>query len=121
MHLLIGQVHNISVDNEQILEKTDLVEQGNKNSKADLEAPLKTHSLELCPVTSQKTKKVQDRPAEVLPNQWPPCPNIFSCDGQATYTNGIDGYGTTIPAKAEGKCTNMAIKTMGLGGRKCHG
>jgi len=37
------------------------------------------------------------------------------------YANGIDGYGTTILAKAEGKCPNVAVKIMGLGGRKCHG
>ena len=30
LHPPIGQVHNISVDNEQIFEKTDLVEQGKK-------------------------------------------------------------------------------------------
>ena len=77
MHLLIGQVRNISVDNEQILEKTDLVEQGNKNSKADLEAPLMTDSLELRPVITQKTKKVQDRPAGVPPDQWPPVQTHF--------------------------------------------
>ena len=50
-----------------------------------------------------------------------PCPNTFSCDGQVIYTNGIDGYGITIPVKVKGKFTNMAIKIMGLGGRKCHG
>ena len=77
LHPLVGQVRNISVDNEQIFETTDLVEQGNKNSKADLEAPLMTDSLELLPVTTQKTKKVQDRPAGVPPNQWPPPQTYF--------------------------------------------
>jgi len=43
-----------------------------KNSKADLEASLMTDSLELCPVKTQKTKEVQDRPARVPPDQWPP-------------------------------------------------
>jgi len=74
----IGQVYNISVDNEQIFEATDLVEQGNKNSKADLEAPLITKdSLEHHPVITQKTKKVQDKPARVPPDQWPPAKYIF--------------------------------------------
>ena len=40
LHPLVGQVRNISVDNEQIFKTTDLVEKGNKNSKADFEAPL---------------------------------------------------------------------------------
>ena len=53
------------------------MEQGNKNSKADLEAPLMTDSLELRPVITQKTKKVQDRPAGVPPDQWPPAQTHF--------------------------------------------
>ena len=77
LHPLLGQVRSVSVDNEQIFEATDLVEQGNKNSKADLEAPLMTDSLQLCPVITQKTKKVQDIPARVPPDQWPPAKYIF--------------------------------------------
>ena len=72
----IGQVRNISVDNEQIFETMDLVEQ-EKNSKADLEAPLMTDSLELCPVITQKTKKGQDGPVGVPPDQWPLPKRIF--------------------------------------------
>ena len=53
------------------------MEQGNKNSKADLEAPLMTDSLELRPVITQKTKKVQDRPAGVPPDQWLPAQTLF--------------------------------------------
>lgn len=71
-HLPIGQVHNISIGNEQGFETTDLVEQGNINSKSDLEAPPMTDSLELHPIITQKTKKVQDRPPGVPPDQWPP-------------------------------------------------
>ena len=67
LHPLLGQVRSVSVDNEQIFKTTDLVEQGSENSKADLEAPLMTDSLQLCPVITQKTKKVQDRPAGVPP------------------------------------------------------
>ena len=67
MHPLLGQVRSVSVDNEQIFRTTDLVEQGSENSKADLEAPLMTDSLQFCPVITQKTKKVQDRPAGVPP------------------------------------------------------
>ena len=46
-HLPIGQVHNISIGNEQGFETTDLVEQGNINSKLDLEAPPMTDSRTL--------------------------------------------------------------------------
>ena len=54
LHPPIGQVHNISVDNEQIFETMDLVGQGNKNYKADLEAPHMTNSFQLRPVIIQK-------------------------------------------------------------------
>ena len=36
-----------------------------------------TDSLELLPVTTQKTKKVQDRPAGVPVDQWPPAQTHF--------------------------------------------
>ena len=36
-----------------------------------------TDSLELRPVITQKTKKVQDRPAGVPPDQWPPAKTHF--------------------------------------------
>ena len=50
----------------------DLTEQGNKNSESYLEVPLAMDSLELRPIITQKTKKIQDRPAGVPPDQWPP-------------------------------------------------
>jgi len=61
-HLPLGQVCKISIDNEQISETMDLVEQGNKNSKSDLEFPLATDSLEFCPIiTKKKTNKENTR------------------------------------------------------------
>ena len=43
-----------------------------KNSKSDLDALLATDPLEIHPITTQKTKKIQDRPVGVPPDQWPP-------------------------------------------------
>ena len=42
-----------------------------KKSKLDLEFAISTDPLKICPVITQKTKKVQDRPAGVSPDQWP--------------------------------------------------
>ena len=65
LHSLIGQVCDISIDDNDISEVMDLVEQENKNSKSVLEASLMKDSLKLYPIITQKTKKVQDRPARV--------------------------------------------------------
>ena len=62
----------MSVGDDRTSETALLVEQGNKNSKSGLEVPLVTDSLELCPVITPKPKKIQDRPAGVPPDQWPP-------------------------------------------------
>ena len=62
----------MSIDDDRTSETALLVEQGNKNSKSGLEVPLVTDSLELCPVITPKPKKIQDRPAGVPPDQWPP-------------------------------------------------
>ena len=71
LHFPIGQICNVSIDNDQTPESTDCVEQENKNSKFDLEAPIVTDPLEVRPVITQKTKKVQDRPVGVPPDQGP--------------------------------------------------
>lgn len=62
----------MSVGDDRTSETALLVEQGNKNSKSGLEVPLVTDSLELCPVITPKPKTIQDRPAGVPPDQWPP-------------------------------------------------
>jgi len=72
LHLPIGQVCNISINNDQIPESTGFVDQENKKSKLDIESPILTDPLKVHPVITQKTKKVQDRPAGLPPDQWPP-------------------------------------------------
>jgi len=72
-----GQVCNISIDSEQAFETTDLVKQRNIKSKSYLEAPPTMDPLELHPIITQKTKKVQDRPAGIRPDQWPPAQMHF--------------------------------------------
>ena len=70
--LPVSQIRTLSISDEQGLETTELPEQGKKNSKSNLEAPSEVDPLQLRPIISQKTKKVQDRPAGVPPDQWPP-------------------------------------------------
>jgi len=53
-----------------------------KKSKLDLEFAISTDPLKICPVITQKTKKVQDRPAELLPDQWPPALTHFHATAQ---------------------------------------
>lgn len=72
LHLPVGQIRNISISDDQTPESTDFIDQENKKSKSDLECPILTDPLEVRPVVTQKTKKVQDRPAGVPPDQWPP-------------------------------------------------
>ena len=72
MHFPIGQVCIIPIDNDQTPESMDLVDQENKNSKLDLHAPLAADPLEIHPIITQKTKKIQDRLVGVPPDQWPP-------------------------------------------------
>lgn len=43
-----------------------------KISRLDLKATPETGPFEIQPTGTQKTKKVQDRPAGVSPDQWPP-------------------------------------------------
>ena len=57
--LPIGQVCNISIDNNQVPEPMELVDQENKNSKSDLDVLLPTDPLEICPIITQKKKKTQ--------------------------------------------------------------
>ena len=69
----LGQVRSISIDDSHTSEVADLVQEENRSSKSDLEAPVMADPLELRPIITQKTKKkVQDRPAGVPPDQWPP-------------------------------------------------
>jgi len=71
--LLTGQVHNVSVDSEQDFKTVDLVEQGNINSKLDLEAPPTTDPVELCPIIIQKKKRYKiDKQGYSLTNGPPP-------------------------------------------------
>ena len=56
------------MNEEQDRETTDQ----DKVTKADLEEPPKVDLLEVRPVVTQKTKKIQDRPTGVPPDQWPP-------------------------------------------------
>ena len=46
LHLPIGQVRNISINNDQAPESTDCVDQENKQSKSDLESPVLMDALE---------------------------------------------------------------------------
>ena len=56
-HFPIGQVCNISIDNNQVPEPMELVDPENKNSKSDLEVPLATDSLDFHPIITQKNKE----------------------------------------------------------------
>ena len=53
-----------------------------KKSKLDLEFAISTDPLKICPVITQKTKNVQDRPAELVPDQWPPALMHFHLTAQ---------------------------------------
>ena len=78
-----------------------------KKSKLDLEFAISTDPLQVRPVVTQKTKKqTQDRPAELLPDQWPPALTHFHATAQ-TYTamelmGWVQGFGQkpreTVPA-----------------------
>ena len=57
LDLPVVQVCNILIDDDHISETMDLVEQGNKNSKSDLEVPLATDSLDFHPIITQKNKE----------------------------------------------------------------
>lgn len=72
LNFLRGRVHNISIDSNQVPESMDLVDPENKNSKSDLDVPLAVDPLEICPILTQKMKKIQDRPAGVPSGPWPP-------------------------------------------------
>lgn len=49
----------------------DLDDSGNKTSRLDLETLAEMDPVEIQPIT-QKTMKIQDRPAGVSPDQWLP-------------------------------------------------
>ena len=53
LNCLIGQVLNISMDNNQVPESMDLVDPDNKNRKSDLSALLAMDPLEICPIITQ--------------------------------------------------------------------
>ena len=53
----LGQVRSISIDDSHTSEVADLVQEENRSSKSDLEAPVMADPLELRPIITQKTKK----------------------------------------------------------------
>ena len=65
----IGQVRNISINNDQTPESMDLVDQEIKNSKSDLKVLLATDPLEIRPIITQKMKEIQNRSVGVPPDQ----------------------------------------------------
>lgn len=67
------QIRYISFNDDQDPEEMNQ----NKITKSDLEKPSETDSLEVRPVITQKTKKIQDRPAGVPPDQWPPAESVL--------------------------------------------
>jgi len=67
----LGQVCSISIDDSHTSEVADLVQEESRSSKSDLEVPVMADPQELCPIITQKTKKVQDRPAGVPPTNGP--------------------------------------------------
>lgn len=68
----IKQLHNITLKNIQAPKSMDLDDSENKTSRLDLEAPSEMGPFEIQRIIAQKTKKIQDRPAGVPPDQWPP-------------------------------------------------
>ena len=69
----------------------NLVDPEDKASKLDLEVPPEMDPFEICPIITQKTKtnkkKIQDRPAELPPDQWPPAQtylHVTACPYMAT-------------------------------------
>lgn len=50
----------------------DLDNSENKASRSDLEAPSDMDPFEICPIITEKTKKIGDRPAGVPPDSWSP-------------------------------------------------
>ncbi|XP_021238701.1 uncharacterized protein LOC110391220 [Numida meleagris] len=68
----LKKIRNIALENTQGSEPVDLGNPTGKISRSDLEAPLEVDPFEIRPVVTQKTKKIQDRPAGVPPDQWPP-------------------------------------------------
>lgn len=88
------QVCNISVDDTQVPESMDLVDPEDKAFKSELEAPSAVDPFEICPIITQKTstKKIQDRPAGVSPDQWPPVQthlHVTACPYTATKLMGL--------------------------------
>ena len=70
LHFPLGQVHNISIDNDQNPESMDLVDQENRNSKLDL--MLRLHWIPWRSVLlkhKKKPKEIQDRRVGVPPDQ----------------------------------------------------
>ena len=57
MHFPVGQVCIIPIDNDQTPVSTDLVDQEDKNSKSDRDAPFAADPLEIHPIITQKNKK----------------------------------------------------------------
>ena len=115
----LGQVRSISIDDSHISEVADLVQEENGSSKSDLEVPVMADPLQLRPIITQKTKKVQDRPAGVPPDQWPPAETYLHVTARPyTPTN---GPGAAILAEAEREYTCTAAQVMGFRSRRCYG
>ena len=54
----IKQLHNITLKNIQAPKSMDLDNSENKASRSDLEAPSDMDPFEICPIITEKTKKI---------------------------------------------------------------
>ena len=73
--ILVQKIRNISLEitGDPIQESPHELDSENESTKkSDLEAPLELDPFEIRPVVTQKTKKTQDRPAGLPPDQRPP-------------------------------------------------